>query len=887
MTSSRLAAGGRIDRAAPLCFRFDDAELEGCSGDTLASALLANGVDAVARSPIQGRPRGVMTAGVEEPGAFVELIAPEADIITAATTVELVDGLEAVGRAGVGRLHAAAAPRPRCEPRHVHVDSLVVGGGISGLGAALDAAEAGDRVMLVDERFRLGGALLPGGDAAVEVDRLGAGLRHTQGAIVLTAATALGLYDGAYVVVHQRSRPVERLWRVRARRVVLATGAHERPIAFRDNDRPGVMLASAVLEYLDRFAVLCGRRAILFTTNDSAYVVARALREAGAEVPAIVDVRGEATVQGEARAEGLDVLAGWTIAGAEGDARVEAVRVSDGSSERMIDADLVAVSGGFNPTVQLYRAIGGRLRYDQARACFVPDGGAPGWLEVAGRAAGDVPASAPYWFVPADDLSRHYVDPQRDSTVADVTEALDAGFRSAEHVKRYTSIGTAPDQGRTSGVVAAEVVNQLLGWDPGAQGPTNARPPYTPVSFAAIAGPGIGGLFDPARATPIHEWHVAHGAAFENVAQWKRPWYFPRAGEDMDAAVQRECLAVRTGVGAMDVSTLGKVEVAGADAHELLDRMYTSLMSSLRVGSMRYGMMLGLDGMVMDDGVVMRLAEDRFVLTTTTGGAATVLDQFEEWLQTEWPHLRAYCTSVTEQWATVAVAGPRSRSVLSGLTTDIDLSAESFPWMTLREGMVAGLPARVARVSFSGELAYEVNVAAWHGLALWEAVMAAGGPFGIAPYGTEAMHVLRAEKGYVIVGQDTDGTVTPHDLGMSWIVSAKKRDFIGKRSLARPDTMRPDRKQLVGLLPHDPAALLPEGAQLVLEDAGAAPTRMVGHVTSSYRSPSLERTFALALVVRGRQLRGATLYAPMPEGTLAATVSEPLFYDPEGMRRDG
>jgi sarcosine oxidase subunit alpha len=334
------------------------------------------------------------------------------------------------------------------------------------------------------------------------------------------------------------------------------------------------------------------------------------------------------------------------------------------------------------------------------------------------------------------------VDHQRDSTIADVMEAIDAGFRSAEHVKRYTYIGTAVDQGRTSGVVTAEVVNQLLGWDRGAQGPTNARPPYTPVVFGALAGPRTGALFDPARVTPMHEWHLANGAVFENVGQWKRPWYFPRDGEDMDAAVARECLAVRTRIGAMDVSTLGKVDVVGPDADIFLDRVYTNLMSSLRVGSMRYGMMLGLDGMVLDDGVVMRLSEDHFNLTTTTGGAARVLDHLEEWLQTEWTDLRVYCTSVTEQWATIALAGPLARKVLSILAADVDLSIEGFPWMTIREGIVAGVPARIARVSFSGELAYEINVAAWHGLALWQAVMDAGQPFQIAAYGTVDMKIV-------------------------------------------------------------------------------------------------------------------------------------------------
>jgi sarcosine oxidase subunit alpha len=509
-----------------------------------------------------------------------------------------------------------------------------------------------------------------------------------------------------------------------------------------------------------------------------------------------------------------------------------------------------------------------------------------------GEAAGDgLPASMPYWLVPSDDTSEHFVDLQRDQTVADVAAALDGGLRSVEHIKRVTYIGTAVDQGRTSGALTAEIVNQLSGAGPGAQGPSGARPPWTPVSFRALAGPYASELFDPSRVTPIHPWHVANGAMFENVGQWLRPWYFQAgADEPMEAAVLRECAAVRTGVGMMDASTLGKIDVVGPDAPAFLDRMYTNAMSTLGVGRIRYGLMLGLDGMAFDDGVAMRLAEDRYLVTTTTGGAARVLDRFEEWLQTEWPTLRVYCTSVTEQWATIAVAGPRTREVLRAAGTDVDVSNDAFPFMTWRDGHVAGIPARLARVSFSGELAIEVNVAGTDGLRAWEALVTAGAPFGLTPYGTEAMHVLRAEKGFVIVGQDTDGTQTPDDLGMSWIVNTKKGDFIGRRSLRRADVTRPGRKELVGLLPTDPAAVIIEGAQVVsAEHADAAPpVPMLGHVTSSYRSAALGRTFALALVADGRARLGHVVVArSVGADPIPATVTEPVFYDQEGARRDG
>jgi sarcosine oxidase subunit alpha len=505
----------------------------------------------------------------------------------------------------------------------------------------------------------------------------------------------------------------------------------------------------------------------------------------------------------------------------------------------------------------------------------------------------------PVWLVPGEDgdpsvWHDHFVDLQRDATVADVQRAVHAGMRSAEHIKRYTTIGTAHDQGKASGVSATGVIARLLGArSPGEVGTTTFRGPCLPVSFATLAGRERGPLFDPVRTTSIHPWHVRHGAVFENVGQWKRPWYYPKPGEDgepedIEQAVLRECRAVRNGVAMMDASTLGKIDVVGPDAGAFLDRVYTNGFAKLAVGSARYGVMCRADGMVFDDGVTLRLAADHYVLTTTTGNAAGVMDWLEEWLQTEWPELRVRLTSVTEQWATVAVAGPRSREVVAALAPDLDVSNEAFPFMTARETQLAdGIPARICRISFSGELAYEINVASWYGEAVWEAVAGAGKPLGITPYGTETMHVLRAEKGYPIVGQDTDGTVTPQDLGMEWVVS-KQKHFIGKRSFRRLDTARADRRQLVGLLPVDPTVLLPEGAQLLSDaEQPPAPVHSLGHVTSSYRSAALGRTFALALVEGGRERLGEIVYAPLPEGTIAAAITEPVLYDPKGTRRDG
>ena len=898
MSGRRLPApaGHGVDRSRPLSFTFDGVAYQGFAGDTLASALLANGVEVVARSPLLGRPRGIMSAGVEEPNAFVELTALGFRPIVPATAVPLVDGLVATSRAGVGRLPGDDAGAPAARHRHVHVETLVVGAGIAGLRAAAEAATAGDRVMLVDERSWLGGTVTAGdttdgGSAQAWVATTAGALASASEVTVLTDATALGVYDDRYVVVYERTAPVERVHHVRARRVVLATGAHERPIGFRRNDLPGAMLASAAHLYADRFGVLAGERAVVFSTNHAGHEAAMALAAAGMHIAALIDPGEGGRASYAARAAGIDVRSGWAVLAADGDPGVRTVTlVGPGGAVDTVEADLVLVSGGWNPTAQLWRGIGGGLRWDEPRACFVPDGAGPPWLSVVGAAAGEVPTSVPYWYTPADDLSEHFVELQRDSTVADVLDAVGHELRSTEHVKRATYIGTAIDQGRTSGALTAAIVNEAWGAGPGAQGPTNSRPPYTPVPYSVLAGADRGPtLLDPVRTTPMHERHVERGAVFENVGQWHRPWYFPLPGESMRAAVERECLAVRRQAGVMDASTLGKIELVGPDVSTFLDRLYTNRMSKLRVGSIRYGLMLGLDGMVFDDGVAMRLAEDRFLITTTTGGAAKVMDHVEEWLQTEWPDLRVYATSVTEQWATIAVNGAAARDVLAATGTDLDLDAAAFPFMTWREGEVAGIPARVARVSFSGELAYEVNVTGDLGLAMWDAVLDAGEPLGLTPYGTEAMHVLRAEKGFVIVGQDTDGTVTPHDLGMSWIVRKDETDFIGRRSLRRPDTVRADRKHLVGLLPVDRDRWLPEGAQVVSPEHAAAtpPVPMLGHVTSSYRSPVLGRTFALAMVAGGRDRIGGHVVAPTLDGPIEAEVTAPVFYDPEGSRRDG
>ncbi|GKV71311.1 MULTISPECIES: sarcosine oxidase subunit alpha family protein [Pseudarthrobacter] len=981
MTSqnARLASGGRIDRTISWRFTVDGEEFTGHPGDTLASALIANGRINAGNSLYEDRPRGIMSAGVEESNAMVKIAArfpgDVAESMLPATTVTLVDGLKAELLSGLGKLDPEE-DRAEYDKKYVHTDVLVVGGGPAGLAAAREAVRTGARVMLLDDQPELGGSLLSGSTAPELVETIEgkpalewvadveAELVSGAESTVLNRTTAFGAYDANYVIAVQNrtdhlSSPAasgvsrQRIWHIRANQVVLAPGAHERPLVFENNDRPGIILASAVRTYLNRYGVAAGRRVVISTTNDSAYAVAADLRAAGVKVAAVVDARPQLTAVAAAAVEsGTRVLIGSAVANTSSqsaDGRVDGVTVrsinDDGeltSGVEQIACDLLAVSGGWSPLVHLHSQRQGKLRWDDELAAFVPSTVVPNQQTIgSGRgsfdladclaegisagaaaaiAAGFASAVAPLvlaepkasaptrqlWLVPGetgtpDNWHQHYVDFQRDQSVADVLRSTGAGMRSVEHIKRYTSISTANDQGKTSGVNAIGVIAAALRTAGEASrgigdiGTTTYRAPFTPVAFAALAGRQRGELFDPARKTSIHPWHVAKGALFEDVGQWKRPWYYPQGSEDMDTAVLRECAAVRESVGFMDATTLGKIEIRGKDAGEFLNRIYTNAFKKLAPGSARYGVMCMADGMIFDDGVTLRLDDDTYFMTTTTGGAAKVLDWLEEWLQTEWPDLDVHCTSVTEQWSTIAVVGPKSRAVLAKVAPELaangGLEAEAFPFMTFRETTLAsGVRARVCRISFSGELAYEINVPSWYGLNTWEAVAAAGAEFNITPYGTETMHVLRAEKGYPIVGQDTDGTVTPQDAGMEWIVS-KAKDFIGKRSYSRADGQREDRKHLVSVLPVDGTLRLPEGTQLVEKGRSTnpayGPVPMEGFVTSSYHSAALGRSFGLALIKNGRNRIGETLTAAAGDQLVDVVVAETVLFDPEGTRKDG
>ena len=987
----RLVAGGRVDRARPLQFRFDGRSYQGLAGDTLASALIANGMHLVGRSFKYHRPRGIMAAGTDEPNALVTVSRDRTRRTPnlRATGIELYEGLSAVSqnrfpslRFDLGALGGLAAPLlpagfyyktfmwPRfawrrlyepairaraglgCAPdapdpdgylnRFAHCDVLVVGAGPAGLAAALAASEAGARVILCDEQAELGGSLLADTQgriesqpAAVWLSATLAALARSPHVILLPCTTAFGYFLDNMVALAERatdhlaepdpSLPREILWQVRAKELVLATGAIERPLIFPGNDRPGVMLADAARTYLVRYAAKPGTRAIVATAHDSAYAAALALHEAGVAIAAIVDARAEATgaLPETARHAGLPVRTASGIVGTRGHLRITAAEIAPlatgTASTETMPCDLLLMCGGFTPSVHLFSQARGTLRFEDSLGAFVPDSAAE-HIRVAGacrgvfglrpaladgttageeaargtRVAAARPAGVgrdpgtgaapahPSSHVPA--RGKSFVDFQNDVTEADLALAAREGFRSIEHVKRYTTTGMATDQGKTSNVNALGIIASLLDKPIPDIGLTTFRMPYTPVTFGTLAGPARGALFDPVRTTPIHDWARSHGAEFEDVDQWKRARFFPQGSEDMAEAVARECRAVRSACGIFDGSTLGKIEVAGPDAAEFLNRLYVNSWSRLAPGRCRYGVMLREDGFVFDDGVVGRLGPDRFHVTTTTGNAAGVLAIMEDYRQTEWTDLTVWLTSITEQWAVIAVQGPRAREVVAPLVEGLDLSPAAFPHMSVAETRILGLPARLFRVSFTGELGFEINVPADYAIAVWEAVCEAGRPHGITPYGTESMHVLRAEKGYIVVGQEADGTATPDDLGLGWAIGKGKRDFVGKRSLSRAAMTRPDRPQLVGLVTKDLALVLEEGAGIVADSKSKS---ILGHVSSAYFSATLGRSIALAMVKGGRARTGERLVVPMPGRDIAVTIVAPVFYDPEGARLHG
>ena len=897
-----------------ITFQFDDRSYQGQPGEPMAAALLRSGLLTITNSTYHGRPRGVVGLGVEEPNALVQLVSGTQESMLPATVIEVAAGLAARSLTGIGAL-PEQPDDARYDKTNIYVDVLVVGAGIAGLTAADEHLREGREVLLIDDKPGPGGHLRQLGQelspALQEV------LAH-KNLTYLSRCTAIGLYDQNYIVgIERRSdhlgdaapdnRARIRVWHIRADRVVLAPGAFQRPLIFANNDRPGILLSHAAATYVAVYEVRVFKTAVVATVDNQGYRDALRLHTAGVTVQGIYDARpgAEGPSVAAARAVGIPVRFRATVLDTASNAEgtLQGVTIQDLDTKEIFEiaTDLLAVSGGWTPIVDLATHIGIKPKWSAEHAAFLVNQ-ATDKLRTAGMLAGDFGGDddPAVFFGPAldEEQSRYaYIDLQRDATLHELRRGVGAGLQSIEHIKRYTTIGTAHDQGKTSGMLTIGALCQpslklrlaeSTTISPGEIGTLSFRPPYVPVPFAALAGRERGPLSDPIRITPIHPWHIEAGAVFEDVGQWKRPWYFPKPGEGMEEAVRRECVAAREGVAVMDASTLGKIDIQGPDAAIFLDRIYTNMFSSLPEGQCRYGLMCKADGIVFDDGVTTRLGKNHFLMTTTTGGAARVLGWLEEWLQTEWPELKVYCTSVTEHISTIALVGPKSRALLQELVKDIDLSKEAFPFMHSREATIDGIPVRIARISFSGELAFEINVTWGYARSIWERLWALGAGYGLTAYGTETMHVLRAEKGFIIVGQDTDGTQTPQDLNMSWVVS-KKKEFIGKRSFQLPHLKAPGRLQLVGLLPENFEEVIPEGAYITVLNAGPdeqGKTPHTGFVTSSYYSPALGRAFAMALVADGLNRMGEAVVVPVGKKLLRATICDAVFIDKENLRRD-
>jgi len=990
----RAPDGGLIDRTRTLGFRFDGVAYAGHPGDSLASALLANGQRVVGRSFKYHRRRGIVGIGAEEPNALVQVgQGARSEPNLRATEVELFDGLSAASqnrwpslgfdigaitdlmsrflpagfyyktfmwpaswwpryerviRAAAGLGRAPVLPDPDAYMRrHAHCDVLVVGAGAAGLTAALVAARAGARVVLVDEHAQPGGQLRreahdvdgsPGHQwASAVVDEL----RALPRVRVIARASAFGCYDDNLVAVCERltdhlaspapGQPRQRVWWLRARHVVLATGALERPLVFPGNDLPGVMLASAAGGYAHQYAVRAGRSAVLFANNDAGYDALRPMHGAGVRIRAVVDPRpaGAGAAARQAAVDtGAEIINASVVGAARGGGALRAVRVAGYANARVaaearwLDCDLLCVSGGWSPTVHLFSQAQGRLRYDEALAAFVPAqiarpigvcGAARGMFDLdaclqdgeraareacaaLGIAAGAFrrpvvarcPAPAallPLWEVPRARRgdAKSFVDLQNDVSADDVRLAARENYRSVEHLKRYTALGMGTDQGRTSNVNALAIMAATLGRAIPEVGTTTFRPPYAPVTLGALCALEVGEHYEPVRRTPLHDWHLAAGARMQNVGLWQRARYYPLPGESMAAAVTREVLHVRAGVGVIDVSTFGKIDIRGRDAAEFLERVTINRFHNLAPGRCRYHVMLREDGFVMDDGTTTRVDAGTFYMTTTTAAAAGVMSHLEYCAQTLWPELQVHLTSISDQWGALAIAGPRARAVLAAAVRGADVGNEALPPMASITAHIADVPVRVFRISFSGELGYEVHMPADHALRVWNAVREAGRAYGLRPYGTEAMAVMRIEKGHV-VHAELDGRTIAADFGFDRMMR-KQGDFIGRRALEREAFAAAHRRRFVGLVSQN-GKPIPAGAHLVWNPTAPAPMHTYGHVTSTCYSPTLDRYIALALLEDAPSWQGKTLYAasPLRRRSALVRVTDPVLVDPQGRR---
>jgi len=981
MTSHRLTAGGLIDRSKPLSFTFDGKTMQGFKGDSLASALLANGQQLVGRSFKYHRPRGILTAGAAEPNALMTIgKGGRTEPNTRATMQELYAGLEARSQnrwpsldfdigamtglispflsagfyyktfmwpaafweklyepfirraAGLGKATYEADPDPydKC---WAHCDLLVIGAGAAGLAAALTAGRAGARVILIDEHSVAGGTLLSetatiGGTSAPEFAATCiAELDSLPNVTLLTRTTAFGWYDGNVFGAVERVQkhlpdpkptiPVERLWRIVAKRALLATGAEERPLVFGGNDVPGVMMAGAMRSYLNRYAVSPGKATAIFTTNDSGYALARDLEAKGVPLVAIIDSRSEGNLSYAGKAR---VIKGGVVANTKGSKALAGVEVYRNGSTEHLDVDALAMSGGFSPVIHLACHRGGKPVWSDEETAFLAPGHLDG-LDLAGAVSAThglaacledgankgaalaqalgfattapsfgqvendivVPPAKALWSIPGV-KAKAFVDYQNDVHRKDLGLAVAEGYAHVELAKRYTTNGMATDQGKLSNVNAIGLLAEARGVSPAEVGTTTFRPFYTPVSFGALTGAYHGHHFQPVRKSPLHGWAEKNGAVFVETGLWYRSSWFPRKGENgWRESVDREVLNVRKNAGLCDVSMLGKIEICGRDAAEFLNRVYCNAFLKLPVGKARYGLMLREDGMIYDDGTTSRLDENRYFMTTTTAYAAGVMNHLEFCAQALWPDLEVRLASVTDQWAQMAIAGPKSRTILEKIVDD-DLSNDAFPFLAAKEVSLFGgqLHGRLFRISFSGELAYELAVPAGYGESVADALMQAGAPEGIMPYGVEALSVLRVEKGHV-THNEINGTVVPADLGFGKMVSTTKVDFIGKNMLEREGLSASNRPSLVGVAPIDKGQSFRTGSHILAKDAEATLENDQGYVTSSAFSPHIGSTIGLALVKNGRNRHGeeVMVWNGLRNEFTAARLCDPVFVDPK------
>ncbi len=989
----RNKKGGTINRLEPLSFTFNGQRYSGFKGDTLASALIANGVIFVGRSFKYHRPRGIVTAGLDEPNGLVQLgEGEESEPNLLSTRIELFEGLTAFSQnswpslrfdigalnmvfhkiipagfyyktfmwpkkgwrsyeylirkaAGIGKSPITADPSTY-DHKFAHCDVLVIGGGPSGIAAALQVSRSKASIILVDSEPSIGGYLkseckMIGGQPARTWLKSSEKLLMEKSNIKLLNRTiAAAFYDNNMVVLNQdlksssNSRARQRIWKVRAKQVILATGASERPLVFSNNDRPGVMMMSAVLAYVQQFSVRPGRKAVIFTNNNSIYEGIPTLLSSDIEIIAIVDIRKTPprSLLDKIKKYKIPILSGHVVFDVRGKFRINAVNISRISSDKTclvgdiitIKCDLLCISGGWTPNVNLYSQSQGKIRYDPELTAFIPKEKRPTvstigacngryalsdcireGLKFGYQAAMDqgftskqlsVPNCSedwpidtePLWSVPTmkGNPGKSFVDFQNDVTTDDIALACRENFISVEHLKRYTTLGMGTDQGRLSNINGLALLAEIRKLDISEVGTTTFRPPFSPMTLGAIAGSETDDLFIPIRRTPLHQAHETLNAEFARSGNWIRPKFYPVKNETVNESILKEVKGVREHCGIVDVSSLGKIEIRGENAVQFLEKIYINKISNLKIGHCRYGVMLREDGMVLDDGTITRLRENHFLITTTSVNANKVLSHLEYCSQIHWPELSVHILSVTDEWAGIAIAGPNSRNILSSLNENLDFSKNEFPFMTYRESKITNIPIRFFRISFSGELGYEINIPSNYGISFWNKLLEFGTNFNLKPYGLEAMGILRIEKGHA-VSAELNGRTTANDLGFYSMM--KSSDFIGKRASLRPALITNKRPQLVGLKPIDAKVLIPNGARIVSQSTRSQKNEIDGEITSSCFSPTLGHSIALALINNGRSRIGETVLAsaPLMKLTCMLKICNPVFVDPKGVRTRG